>query len=545
MNTILTDIIRRRGGRGICHGGLPRVLVLLLCLISCSGKTHESDPDTLYLHLDAEPGHLNPITSNDASATTINLRIYETLLDRDFDTLKLKPMLAAAWTVSSDHLRYRFFLKKDVVWSDGVPFTADDVVYSFGIIKDPKVADAPLKVYYIDVKNVRKIDLYTVEFEYTRPYFLGLSICGEMPIVPKHLFNDGTDFNTHKYNRHPVGTGPYIFERWDTGKKIVLVRNERFRGPKPAIRRVVYRLITEPNIALRMLKKGELDVMSLRAIQWVRQTGSDEFNRHFYKLKYNLPTYSYIGWNARRDFFKDRAVRTAMTLLVNRPAILEKLNYGLGEIVNGTFYINSAEYSRDIQPLPYDPMEAKKILYNAGWRDSDHDGILDKNGKKFSFTFTYSAGSKSAERVASILKEDMAKAGIEMNINRFEWAVFVQKLDAHEFDAVFLSWMLTYADDPYQLWHSSQIEKGSNFCAFSNPEADRIIVTAREEFRERERVGLYHRFNRIIHREQPYTFMFCSPALAVVSKRFGNVKVHARGLNYLEWTVAGDENVSR
>jgi peptide/nickel transport system substrate-binding protein len=512
---------------------------LVFCALSCGDFSSLRDPSTLYVHIGAEPGHLNPITSNEAVASAINEHIYETLLDRDYDTLELVPMLAGSWSISPDRLTYRFSLKKGVLWSDGREFTADDVLYSFRTIKDPRVACASLKVYYIDVKGVKKLGRYAVEFQYSRPYFRALEICGSIPIVPRHIFGDGTDFNTHRNGRFPVGTGPYRFERWDTGKKIVLVLNERYRGARPGIRRVVYSIVPEVNVALQMLKKGEIDVMTVRPIQWVRQTNSEKFLTSFYRLEYYTPNYNYIGWNTRKEVFRDRRVRRALTHLINREAILQKLLFGLGEVVSGTSYIHSAYYNKNVAPWPYDPARGRALLKEAGWIDRDGDGYLDRNGRKFSFTFTMASASKFGERLGTILKEDFARSGIEMNIMRYEWAVFVQKLDKREFDAVTLAWSLSWEEDPYQLWHSSQVAQGSNFCGFSNPEADSIIARARVEFDTGRRVRLFHRFHEILHMEQPYTFLFCSPSLVVVSRRFDNVRVHRRGLNYLEWKVRG------
>ncbi|MCX7678804.1 MAG: peptide-binding protein [Spirochaetes bacterium] len=503
---------------------------------SCRTETLR-DSNTLYVHLSAEPGTLNPIISTEAIAGAVTKYIYETLLERDYDTLELKPQLAERYQVRAGGLVYRFFLKKGVLWDDGVEFSADDVVYSFERIKDPKVAGAALKVYYIDVIACRKIDRYTVEFVCRRPYFMQRELLGEMPIVPRHVYDDGKDFNTHPMNRHPIGTGPFAFERWDTRKRIVLKRNERYRGSLPEIARVVYRVVPDPHVAFMKLKKNELDVMSLSPLQWTKMSSTEKFEREFYKLKYYLPYYNYIGWNAQRVFFSDRRVRLALTHLINRKVILEKLLFGLGEIVTGTFFIYSKNYSPDIAPWPYDPQKAKELLKEAGWWDSNNDGILDKDGKKFSFTLVYPVNSEYSEKLAVILKEDFAKAGIEMHIERYEWAVFVQKLNNRDFDATSVGWSLGYSGDPYQLWHSSQIKEGSNFCSFKNEEADRLIEAARLELDENRRIKLYHRFNRILHHEQPYTFMFCNPALVAVSKRFDNVKVHTMGLNYIEWKV--------
>ena len=512
-------------------------LLLMITVTACSGVTQPKEPDTLYMHLSAEPGTLNPVLATDAYAASINGHIYETLLDRDLDTLEQIPDLARSWSVSPDKKKFRFHLKKGVLWSDGVEFTADDVVYSFQVIKDPKTANAHRKVNYLDVVDVKKIDRYTVDFIYSKKYFLALEICGGMTIIPKHIFDDGADINTHKNNRFPVGTGPYLFKEWDTGSRITLERNERYRDKKPEIKKIIYRIISEQSVALQMFKKGDLDELGVRAIQWVRQTNSEKFKENFYKFKYFTPGYSYIGWNAQDELFRDRRVREAMTYLVNRRAILEKLNFGLGRLVHGTFYINGKYYNHSLEPREYSPEKAKKLLQSAGWTDSDNDAVLDRDGKKFSFIFTISSGSKFGERLGTILKEDLKKIGIEMDINRFEWAVFVQKLQQREFQAVTLSWSLGYNEDPYDLWHSSQIKGGFNFVGFSNKEADQLMEQGRREFDESTRIRLFQRLEEIIYREQPYTFLFCSPALVVVNRRFGNVVVHKAGLHIEEWTV--------
>ena len=388
-------------------------------------------------------------------------------------------------------------------------------------------------MYYIDVKSVEKIDRYTVEFRYSRPYFRALEICGSSRSC-RSIYSMTAPISIPIKITVSVGTGPYKLSNGIPARKLCWCAT-KIPGAPLEINRIVYKFVAEINVALQMLKKG--DVMTVRPIQWVRQTNSAKFSHNFYKLQYYIPNYNYIGWNARRPLFGDRRVRRALTMLINREAILDKLLFGLGQIVSGTSYINSKYYDKRIVPWPYDPAQARRLLAEAGWADHDGDGILDKDGRKFSFVFTISSGSKFAERLGTILKEDFAREGIEMSINRYEWAVFVQKLNQRDFDAVTLAWSLSWEEDPYQLWHSSQIVGGSNFCGFSNREADDIIVRARAEFDENRRVRLFHRFHRILHEEQPYTFLFCSPSQVVVSKRFNNVKVHTRGLNTREWKV--------
>ncbi|MHC1742130.1 MAG: peptide-binding protein [Syntrophobacteraceae bacterium] len=520
------------------------LLLLLLVAAPVAAQT-ATDPETpsptdgdwLVHHLSAEPATLNPIVATDAYASGINEYIYESLLKRDERTMELVPQLADSWEISDDHLTYTFHLKKHVKWQDGHPFTGRDVVFSYQRIMDPKV-DAPhLRNYYQDIDSVELLDDYTVRYRYRIPYYRALDFCGGINIVPAHLFKESDDFNKHPIGRQPVGTGPYKLVKWDTGKEIVLVRDENYWGKKPHLLRHVYKIITEPTAAFQVLKQGGLDMMSLRPIQWARQTQSKRFNDEFRKLKYYLPSYSYIGWNSRQPFFSDKRVRKAMTMLMDRESFLQKVLLGLGTVVSGPFYINSPDYDKSIPLYPFDPKAALVLLKEAGWEDHDRDGILDKDGRAFDFEFLVSAGSKTGEQIATILQENLKAVGVRMSIRRLEWAVFIQRIDDRDFDACTLGWSMGWESDPFQIWHSSQADKGSNFVGFKNQEADLIIETARQEFDAEKRRALYHRFHAIVHEEEPYTFLFTLEALMAVSRRFEDVNVYAMGLAPLEWWV--------
>ncbi|MBX7147770.1 peptide-binding protein [bacterium] len=515
------------------------IIFFLSFLLACDPQV-KLDPATLRIGLTAEPDTLNPILASDAYAERILGYVNDSLIDRNKDTLDFEPKLAERWEISKDGLEYTFHLRKNVKWHDGQPFTADDVIYSFNKIKDPTTEAPFLRVYYEDIKNVEKQDDYTVKFTYAKPYFLALSMCGGMPLVPKHVFDDGTDFNRHPARRQPIGTGPYKFGVWDTNKKITLIRNEDYWGPKPAIREIDNIIISDEKIAFQVLKKGDLDFFSLRPIQWVKQTGDEKFNALFNKYTYLLPSYNYIGYNMQKPFFKDARVRLAMTSLINRPKLLEKINYDLGIIIESPFFPDSDQYNKKLTLHPYDPAKAKQLLTEAGWADHDGDGILDKDGQKFEFTFLYPSSATFTERLASILKEDLSQLGINMKIVKMEWAAFINKIESKDFEATSLGWSSSFESDPYQLWHSSQakMDRGSNFVSFENEEADRLIEKARVEFDKQKRNALYYRFQEIIYNEQPYTFLFNNYSLVVVSKRFTNVKVHKAGLDPLDWIPA-------
>lgn len=527
------------------------VLFLSVFIVSCGGNAdnksssnsseiNDSGPvegGWLIYHLGAEPATLNPITATDASESTINgSKIYETLIERNDETLELEPLLSESWEISEDKLKYRFKLRENVRWHDGTPFTSADVVFSYKSIMNPKV-DAPhLRSYYQEILDVKAIGDYEVEFTYARPYFLALEFCGGMPIVPKHLFENG-DFNKNPYGRKPVGTGPYKFVKWTTGSEVVIEKNEDYWGKKPELQSIVFKIISDNTVAFQVLKRGDLDLSGLTPIQWERQSNTKVFKDNFNKHKYFRPNYSFIGWNMKKPFFSDKRVRTAMTQLLNRQEILDKILLGLGAIVTNPFYINSPEYDKSIKPFPYDPNAAKALLDEAGWTDSNGNGTRDREGVEFEFEFLLPSGSDTSEKIATVLKEELDSVGITMNIRKTEWAVFTTRLQERKFDAVTLAWSMGVESDPYQIWSSTQSVTGSNFVGFENSRADKLINQARQEFDRNKRIELYNEFANIVHEEQPYTFLFCSMSTVAVSNRFRNVEVYPLGLDPLRWYV--------
>ena len=512
---------------------------LLFILSGCSPGPEEHG-DRLIRRLGSEPDTLNPITATDYYEETVNRYVTETMLWRNYETLEIEPQIPCTWTESDDHLVYTFEFQPGILWHDGVELTADDVVYSFRMIMDPKVDCAHLRNYFKDIETVQKTGKYSFRVVWKKPYFRSLEMSGGIPLVPKHVFDDGADFNKNPAGRHPIGTGPYKFVSWTTGRKIVIERNERFYGKKPFWKRVVFKIIKDDPIALQIFKKEQLDMIGLRPFQWERQTESRAFQRKFNKVDFYLPAYSYLGWNLRREPFSDRRVRLAMTHMVDRKPILDKIFYGLGTIVTGPFYVKGPEYDRNIKPYPYDPKRAEELLAEAGWRDTDEDGWLDKEGNKFSFELLMPSGVIEYEQMATVLKEDLKTIGVDMGIRRIEWATFLRFVHEHKFDAYAAAWILAYVSDPYQLWHSSQAEKGSNYVGFVNGEADILIDKIRREFDGEKRRKMCYRFHEIIHDAQPYTFMFTSKSLMAYTKAIEGFRTYVirPGYDIRQWRRA-------
>jgi peptide/nickel transport system substrate-binding protein len=570
-----------------------RFIFALLLLAGCGDKTEikvaEDKPsaipkdtskpvtgDWLIVHSLSDPEQLNPLTSNDSASSEVLGFIFESLLTRDPRTLEFKPFIAESRPeISQDKLTYTFHIRKDVRFQDGRPLTGEDVLFSVKAIKCPFVNAPFLRVYFNSLVDAQLIDPYTIRFVTKEPYFLNESVLGGISALPRHHYDPenlmakvavrdliqdpaklpsevkrfGDQFNKN-YNRNPLGTGPYKFNFWKTGREVELVRSPNYWGygkagiDQPYVDRLKFRMVNNSDAALVRLKSGSLDYMEvLQPVQVVRGTDSERFKREFRKLEYYSPTYSYIGWNNDHPIFRDKMVRQAMTYLTDRKQIVKSVLFGLGEVIDSHIYLFRPEYDKSLRSYPFDPKKAMELLRGAGWRDTDGDGVLDKviDGKTTPLRFEIKINSGNAVRksVALVLLDELQKHGIEASVRELDWTIFLNDVKNHQFDAVVLGWQMSTVDpDAYQVWHSSQAaNKGSNAISYKNARVDKILEQYRGEFDAQKRIQLYKEFQQILHDEQPYTFLFVRKTVSAVHRRFEGVEVFPDGLRPIDWWV--------
>jgi peptide/nickel transport system substrate-binding protein len=496
------------------------------------------------VHIRAEPPSLNTTVDSDWVASVITQpRIYEALLRIDpYDAPRFQvvPALAESWELSEDKKVYTFHLRRDVKWHDGRPFTARDVVATFDKIQDPTTKAAHVRSYTEELQGYKAVDDFTVQFTWKRPYFLTLDTMAGIPIQPAHVIGkmSGKDYNeaaSNPLNRAPLGTGPFRFETWESNQKIVLSRNDAYWGKKPHLRRLVFRIVKDPTVALQLAEREELDTIEyILPDQWMGMK-SEKLRAAYHRSKFYDASYSWIGWNAERPMFRDKRVRRALALLTDRPGVAEKIMFGLPKPTTCHFYWQSRECDPALVPLPFDPPAAVKLLEEAGWVDKDGDGVREKDGRPFRFSFMLPAQSVTGERIATKMKEDFGRAGIDLAIQKVEWSAFTKRLRTHEFDACTLSWVGDARGDPTQIWHSGSIAGGSNYVNFKNAEADKIMEDARVEFDEDKRTEMYRRFGTILHEEQPYTFLFVPAKLSLVHTKLRGVRETLQGWQFEDW----------
>ncbi|MDP2921122.1 MAG: peptide-binding protein [Candidatus Omnitrophota bacterium] len=488
-----------------------------------------------------EPRTLVPILASDGSSGTICGLVFNGLVKYDKD-LNLAGDLAERWEVSRDGLEITFYLRKGVKWHDGTLFTSRDVEFTYKSLIDPKVR-TPYSGDFQMVKSLEVIDDYTLKVLYKEPFSPGLSSWG-MNIMPRHLL-EKEDLNSTKFSRAPIGTGPYKFKIWKTGERVELVSNHDYFEGRPYIDRYVYRIIPDTATLFLELRAQAVDYTSLTPIQFRRQTETKFFKEHFQRFNFPSFGYTYMGYNLNDFRFKDLRVRQAINYAVNKEEIIKGVLLGLGRVSTGPFIPESWAYNKDVKPIEYNIQKAKALLEEAGWRDSDSDGILEKDGAKFSFTIITNQGNDERRMTAEIIQKSLKAIGIDVKIKIIEWSAFVSEfIDKRRFEAIILGWGLSLDPDMYDIWHSSKTREGEfNFVGYRNSEVDDLLLKGRRTFNQEERKKVYHRIHEILYEEQPYLFLYVPDALPILHARFRGIEVGPAGIghNFIKWYVPRSE----
>lgn len=536
-------------------GWLASLLPLLLIfLFACDGGKNAAPPvqrgpakpaygDALVLGSIGEPSTLIPLLASDSASHEVAGQIYNGLVRYD-KNLNLEGELAESWDVSGDGLTITFHLRKGVKWHDGREFTSRDVLYTYRVTIDPKTPTAYADAFK-QVKSAEAPDPYTFRVTYGKPFAPALESWG-MSILPSHLL-EGKEITRSELARRPVGTGPYIFKEWVAGQKIVLESNREYFEGRPNIDRYLYRIIPDNSTMYMELKSGALDMMGLSPVQFKRQTDTPEFRARFNKYRYPASAFTYLGYNLRHSLFKDRRVRQALTSAISKDEIVHGVLLGMGQKAHGPFKPGTWANKPDIRDFDFNPARARQLLAEAGWRETNSDGILVKDGKPFRFTILTNQGNAERLKTAQIIQRRLKKVGIDVKIRVIEWASFLsQFIDKGNFEAVLLGWSISPDPDMFDIWHSSKTgPKELNFIGYKNPEVDRLLEEGRGTFDQEQRKRCYWRIQEILAEDQPYTFLYVPDALPAVSARFRGIAPAPAGImyNFIKWYVPKEEQL--
>jgi peptide/nickel transport system substrate-binding protein len=511
------------------------ILIPLLFLPAC-GQKAERNPNTFVESSIGDARRLNPVIANDSASGTINDQIFNGLVKYDKD-IKLTGDLAERWTIENGGKTITFYLRKGVKWHDGVEFTAEDCLFTYKKFIDPNVA-TPYSSSYMDVSNAEVVSRYVFRVTYREPFSPALESWAA-GMIPKHLL-EGKDINTAVFNRNPVGTGPYKFKEWLAGQKIVLEANDQYFEGRPNIDLFIYRIIPDSSTMFQELLSGGVDLMGLNPLQYLRKSETRRIRENYVKFRFPANAFTYLGYNLRSPLFDQIVVRQALSYAIDRQGIIDGILLGIGRPCTGPFAHVSWAYNPNAKNYDHDPELARRMLDEAGWKDENKDGILEKNGKPFRFTIMTNQGNNERIRTAEIIQQNLKAVGIDVNIRVMEWQAFLEQIDKRSFDAILLGWSMGRDPDIYDIWHSSKTKKGEyNFIGYTNAEVDRLLVAGRRTFDVEKRKKIYYRIHEILAEEQPYAFLYVPDATPIVHKRFKAVEVAPLGImyNFREWYV--------
>jgi len=489
-------------------------LLFLLCSVFAS---------TLHLSISANPSRINPILSTDSSSSEITQWIFNSLITYDKNA-KIKMMLAKSYEFKNKTTLI-FHLRHGVKWSDGKPFSAKDVLFTYKTIISPKIF-TPYASSFKHIKSVSALDDYTVKVVYKYPYFKALETW-MMEILPEHLLKNEKNMMTSKFNQAPIGTGPFVLKKFSISSDIVLKANPKYFIHKPYIDEIIYHYLPDNSANFLMLKSGLLDVGNLTPLQLERQIDSN-FRKRFSIYESPSHSYSYMGFNLKNKKFQNPLVRRALSLAIDRKELAKIMYFGHAKVCTGPFLPGTGAYNPSVKAPKLDIKKAKELLKRAGY---------DKN-HPLSFELSTNTGS-TRTYMAQILQSQLRKVGVIVKLRIMEWQAFLNTVVMPKrFEAVLLAWSVGLKPDAYSIWDSESYKKGGfNFVGYKNKEVDRLIKKAERTVDDKKFNTIYRKIFKLITDDNPYLFLIIPNSITVVNKKIHPASPSIIGVmhNVIEW----------
>ncbi len=489
---------------------------------------------TAVVAISADPGVLNPLLYNSALAGMIYAELHDGLAELD-DNLAWQPRIATGWEVGADGLTVTFHLRP-WSWSDGVALTAQDVVTSFSLFKDPRVA-SPRRGFFRDVLGAVVVDSATVKYELARPVADPIQRTWHH-ILPYHVVKDldPADVARWPLNEHPLSSGEFMFSSRAFNSELVLVRNPRYSGIPALLDRVVFRVIPEYSARLLALETGAVDLVDrIEPAEAKRLEDSGRVRvvstsgRRFY----------YLQWNMRNPRFVDAATRRALSLAIDRQGLIATLLAGYGTPAATPIPPAVWNHDHDLAPDAYDSERARNLLAAAGWRDEDGDGVLERNGLKLEFEILGRQGDPVRENGGLILKRDFAAVGAAVTLRNLELATGLARLKAGRFDAYFGLLNANLYGDPSGYVRSDATDQ-FNMGHYANARVDSLLDLSLGTANRAEALPSWFLLQNTLAEDPPCAYLFYPDNLVGVSLRLQDVKPHLLSPinNMAQWWIA-------
>lgn len=475
-----------------------------------------------------------------AESNVVNRILFQGLTKPGLDNLPA-PNLAEEWSVSEDGLTWTFNLKEGVKWHDGEEFDAEDVAFTFNDIVLNESLGSNGASNFNAVESVEVIDPYIVEFHLNRPFAsLPAYLAFNAEILPAHKFEgvedpwDFTEFNKEA----PVGTGPFKLDDYLSGQSLTLARFEDYHDGAANIDTVTFKILPDVNTQIAQALSGELDIFALEDTSSLDRLETAD---HIDLVSSDITRYYWIAVDLEEPKFQDVRIRQAMLHAIDRESIIEHVLNGYATIANSAITPDQEQfYKEDVKSYEYDPEKAIELLKEAGWEDTDGDGILDKDGEDFTVTFDV-ALQGDLEQIATLVQQYLIDVGFDVTLNTMEWNAMIQKNVIERDFEMMLNWW-SYPSDPDVLaqYHSSNAGTGNNIPGYQNDELDALLEEGQSVSDLEERTAIYHEVQEHMAENLPYIYLWYPQEISVRNKKLQNVPdIHVGGaLHYInEWWI--------
>jgi len=496
-----------------------------------------------------DPASMNSLVSTDFESEQHQTHVlFVTLVTNDADYEPL-PYLARSWEFDADTSEVVFHLRHDLEWHDGTPVTARDVEFTFRRLKDPAVP-FPNPSYFDYWDAVEVIDPVTVRF-FIRPHANALYGWTRTAVMPEHVLGEVApeDLETHPFGfQSPLGNGPFRFVERVPGDRWVFEANPDFPaelGGRPYIDRLVYRQIPDEFALAAALQTGEVDLVIDASPSMLDRVRGDST---VITSSYAAPEYAFIAWNSRRRQFADPAVRRALTMAIDRETLVQVVLGGNGEVAPGPVGPWHWAFDSAWAPLPYAPAEAAALLEAAGWRDSDGDGTLDRDGEAFRFELL-ATPRRDWAAIQTLVQASLGEIGIDVEPVVREQAALIPLVVGADrrFDAVIIGWARDVPLNDIDLWACDQVGQPFQFTSYCNPELDVVLDSIPLEA-DRERLrSLIARYHELVVADQPYTFLYYVDRVDLSRSGLYGLQMDSRGdwVNVARWWVYRGRSTDR
>lgn len=525
---------------------LPQIGILIILMsLGCGPRGEDTTPDpvepaqpqqggSLTVGVPADISMLNPLVARSSHEMDVLAHLFPYLVEYDFDgACKPRPGLAERWEVSEDGAAVTFHLKADAKWTDGEAVDADDVMFTLDLVGDT-AAGSPYGSLLAGLRDddpVERVDDHTVtvHFAEARDPATMLYQVTAYPLVPEHALRDvpRAELRAHATGETLVSAGPFSLGSWATGQQLEIVRNPSPPyGETARLDRVVFKVMPEYTTRLMELGRGDIDMLPGLAVEDVERVKRDSPDVQIHRRQ--MRSTDYIAWNLTDARFDDVRVRRAMAHAVDVDSLMAALLSGGGEVYGrravGTITpALTALDNAEIQPIGHDVDRAKALFAEAGWSDSDGDGVLDKGGERFGFTLVTGSSNPRRTLAQTIVQEQLRAVGVDVSIEAIEGNAFHQRLAQRDFEAALVGWSAQLFVDPTPVWHSKNAP--FNVSSYANPRVDELIATGVATTDPVEAARCWREMQALIHEDQPCCFLYWRDDLVALNGRFRDTTI--------------------